>query len=90
MIVSVKVTMTGEELMRNGAMLTMRYLNMKEDWMMTKLEQLKLACDKANKAWDKALDAWLKANYKLVKANDARAKANGAHQTELNILSEED
>ena len=57
---------------------------------MTKLEELKLACDKANKVWDKALDAWLKANYKLDKANDARAKANGAHQTEQNRLKQED
>ena len=52
--------------------------------MMTKLEELKLACDKANKVWGKSLDAWVKADYKLVKPNDARAKANGAYQAEQN------
>ena len=55
---------------------------------MTKLEKLKLACDKANKVWSTALDSWVKADYELVKANDARAKANGAHQNEKNRISE--
>tara|TARA_R110000823_G_scaffold89460_1_gene198382 strand:+ start:561 stop:725 length:165 start_codon:yes stop_codon:yes gene_type:complete len=51
---------------------------------MTKLEELKLACDKANTVWGKALDAWVKADYELVKASDARDKANDAYQAELN------
>ena len=57
---------------------------------MTKLEELKLACDKAADEWGNALDAWCKANDALGKANDARAKANGAHQTEQNKRNKED
>ena len=50
---------------------------------MTKLEELKLAADKANKVWSEALDAWVKADYELVKANNARDKAGNAYQAEL-------
>ena len=51
--------------------------------MMSKLEDLKLAADKANKVWGEALDAWVKADYELVKANNARDKAGNAYQAEL-------
>ena len=51
---------------------------------MTKLEELKLACDKANTVWGEALDSWVKADYELVNANNARDKAGKAYQAELN------
>jgi hypothetical protein len=58
--------------------------------MMTKLEELKLACDKANKVWSTALDSWVKADYDLVKANNARDKAGNAYQAEQDRLNKED
>tara|TARA_R110000822_G_scaffold125047_1_gene259598 strand:+ start:292 stop:465 length:174 start_codon:yes stop_codon:yes gene_type:complete len=57
---------------------------------MTKLEELKLACDKANKVWSTALDSWVKADYDLVKANNARDKAGNAYQAEQDRLNKED
>ena len=55
---------------------------------MTKLEELKLAADKANKVWDKAYDAWINANDALGKANDARAKAGNAYRDEQDRLKQ--
>ena len=65
--------------------------------MMTKLEELKLACDKTLYAWVKAdyervkaEDECFKAHDECLKAHDECLKANGAYQTEQNKLTKED